>query len=107
MSKTIGFLNKNVKKCVIKSLKKCHKNHNMTPKNQVGDLLSITAQTIFAIKSSACWKGILIENNTKIKNKKNNNDNFYFWLGSLKMELPKMLIFNIFQIQLLLLSRSH
>jgi hypothetical protein len=38
LSKTICFLNNNVIKFVIKLLKKCHKNHNMTPKNQVGAL---------------------------------------------------------------------
>jgi hypothetical protein len=64
-------------------------------------ILSITAQSIFALEPSvwARWKGILRENITKIKNKKNNNNNFlFFYLGSLKIELPKILIFNIFQI---------
>jgi hypothetical protein len=38
-------------------------------------ILSITAQSIFAVEPStrARWKGILIKNITKIKNKKNNN----------------------------------
>jgi hypothetical protein len=41
----------------------------------------------------ACWKNILKENfkNTTKTTKK-------IYLGSLKMELPKKLIFNIFQI---------
>jgi hypothetical protein len=55
---------------------------------------------IFAVEPSAWarWKGILIENITK--NKKNNTTTittFYFLLGSLKMELSKKRIFNIFQ----------
>jgi hypothetical protein len=45
-------------------------------------LLSITAQSIFAVEPSAWarWKGILIEIIAKIKNKKNNNKNFVFYL---------------------------
>jgi hypothetical protein len=47
----------------------------------------------------SCWKGILINSFTKIKNKKINNNNiFLFYLELLKMELPKKHIFNIFQI---------
>jgi hypothetical protein len=43
----------------------------------------ITAQSIFAVEPSAWvhWKGKLIENITKIKNKKNNNNNIFFLLG--------------------------
>jgi hypothetical protein len=44
-------------------------------------LLSITAQTILAVEPTARWEGILIENITKIKNKKNNNNIFFFLLG--------------------------
>jgi hypothetical protein len=40
-------------------------------------ILSITAQSICVVESSA-WKGILIKNITKIKNKKNNNTFFSF-----------------------------
>jgi hypothetical protein len=63
-------------------------------------ILSITAQSIFAVEPSA-WarlKGILIENLTKIENKKNNNNNFLFYLGSLKMELPKNLFLILFKL---------
>jgi hypothetical protein len=42
-------------------------------------ILSITAQSIFAVKRSACarWKGISIDKNKK----NNNNNNFLFYLG--------------------------
>jgi hypothetical protein len=58
-------------------------------------ILSITAQSIFAVEPSvwARWKGILIENITKIKKQQ---QLLFFYLGSLKMELPKKRIFNIF-----------
>jgi hypothetical protein len=61
-------------------------------------ILSITAQSIFAVEPSvwARWKDILLDIITKIKN--NNNSNNFFFLGSLKTELPKKHIFNIFQI---------
>jgi hypothetical protein len=56
----------------------------------------ITARSISAVELGAWtrWKGILIENITKIKN---NNNNLIFYLRSIKMELPKKLFFNIFQ----------
>jgi hypothetical protein len=62
-------------------------------------ILSITAQSIFAVELSvwARWKGILIDNITKIKNN-NNSNNKKNYLGSLKMALPKKYNFNIFQI---------
>jgi hypothetical protein len=41
----------------------------------------------------ARWKGILIENITKPRK----TTTFYFLLGSLKKELSKKRIFNIFQ----------
>jgi hypothetical protein len=46
-------------------------------------ILSITAQSIFPIEPSAWarWKDILIENITKIKNKKSKNNNFFFTWG--------------------------
>jgi hypothetical protein len=42
-------------------------------------ILYITAQTIFAVEPSAGarWKGISIDHFTKIKNKKNNNNNIF------------------------------
>jgi hypothetical protein len=46
----------------------------------------------------ACWKGILIENLKKIKKQEKQQQQLFFYLGSLKMELPKKRIFNIFQI---------
>jgi hypothetical protein len=58
-------------------------------------ILSITALSIFGVEPSA-WarlKGILIENITKIKYKKNNYNRIFFVLG----ELPKKRIFNIFR----------
>jgi hypothetical protein len=68
---------------------------------QISSILEIlqlftAAQTV---EPSARWKGISKDNFTKIKNKKNNNNIFLFYLGLLKMELPKKKrIFNIFQI---------
>jgi hypothetical protein len=45
-------------------------------------ILSITAQSIFALEPSAwtCWEGISIDNFTKLKNKKNNNNKTHFFV---------------------------
>jgi hypothetical protein len=46
---------------------------------------------MFAVEPSdwARWKGILIENIKKIKKQEKQHKNFFFYLGSLKMELPQ------------------
>jgi hypothetical protein len=51
-------------------------------------ILSITAQSIFAAEPSswARWKGISIDNFTKMKN---NNNIFLFYFGLLKWNYPK------------------
>jgi hypothetical protein len=60
-------------------------------------LLSITAQSIFAVEPtvSARWKGISIDNFTKIKNKKNNNIIFVL-LGVTENGITQKNIFLIF-----------
>jgi hypothetical protein len=57
-------------------------------------ILSITAQSIFAIEPSARWKGILKENFTKIKN--NNNNTFLVLLGVTENGITQKIFFKYF-----------
>jgi hypothetical protein len=53
---------------------------------------------VIELSAWACWKGILIENFRKVKKQEKQQQQLFLFLESLKMELPKNRIFNIFQI---------